>query len=600
MANFLKSKAHFFLWLLIALSAFIRPKWEQPHWNSVLTYDPLGYYSYLPAVFIHHDIRPGAWAEEIHKKYGLDIAANNYVPSPAGPVMKYPCGLAMMEAPFFLAAHFFVKATGGEADGFSKPYQFAVSMGGLCAAFIGLFFTRKSLRRYFSEGATAAALLLLALGTNWYHYARWDFAHTHLWLFAVLAALVWKTIRFYEKPALGPAVWIGALLGLATVTRPTELAAIVIPLFWGMELSPKGLTERLSFFQKNWQLLFAAVASAVAVCLPQLIYWKIASGQFLFYSYPGQTFSFLHPHLRQGIFSFRKGWLVYTPVMAFALWGFWFLWKNRRELFSAIALFAGLTIWLVFSWDIWWYGGSFGQRAMVQSYALLVFPLAAFLQFALKSEGRRTGFSLVAAFLIFLNLFQSWQGELCGIGLDAEDTTEAFYKRMFLNFHPRRADLKLLDGRHDYGDLTRENLWRMPSPKPDTSSLSLFEKDSLPAIRCDGVREFTPVASIARPNRRWLRASGSFYMERKEWNIWLGPQFVIETRDAGGKVLDAAYHKPVRLLDEGQWTPLYFDLRLDDPRIERVEIYFWQPTKNSKPIWLRDLRIEAFDEPDVW
>ena len=31
------------------------------------------------------------------------------------------------------------------------------------------------------------------------------------------------------------------------------------------------------------------------------------------------------------------------------------------------------------AWDIWWYGGSFGQRALIQAYPVLLFPIAALL-----------------------------------------------------------------------------------------------------------------------------------------------------------------------------------------------------------------------------
>ena len=30
-----------------------------------------------------------------------------------------------------------------------------------------------------------------------------------------------------------------------------------------------------------------------------------------------------------------------------------------------------LFIYIAFAWDIWWYGGSLGQRSMVQAYAVL-------------------------------------------------------------------------------------------------------------------------------------------------------------------------------------------------------------------------------------
>ena len=137
----------------------------------------------------------------------------------------------------------------------------------------------------------------------------------------------------------------------------------------------------------------------------QLIYWKAASGQWLVYSYEDQGFSWLKPHIDRGVFSFRAGWLVYTPMMAFAVLGFLWLYRQQRSIFWAVFLFFALFLYVTFAWDILWYGGSLGQRAMVQSYALLAFPLAAFVE----SIRKRVPWNYMAfAVFLFFSYYNLW------------------------------------------------------------------------------------------------------------------------------------------------------------------------------------------------
>ncbi|MFN3875041.1 MAG: hypothetical protein ACK4L7_03890 [Flavobacteriales bacterium] len=151
--------------------------------------------------------------------------------------------------------------------------------------------------------------------------------------------------------------------------------------------------------------------AAFAVCLPQLIYWKWMTGKWLYMSYnnPGEGFEFLHPYTWEALFSFRKGWLVYTPLMAAALLGLIPLWRANHPWRWAVIAFTAINLWVATSWSCWWYADSFGQRALVQGYALLAVPLGAALQWLGERDARlRPGLPLLLAF-VALNLFQTWQ-----------------------------------------------------------------------------------------------------------------------------------------------------------------------------------------------
>jgi hypothetical protein len=152
--------------------------------------------------------------------------------------------------------------------------------------------------------------------------------------------------------------------------------------------------------------------------LPQLIYWKMMSGNYLFFSYgESERFFFDQPKFADVLFSYRKGWLLYTPIMIFALAGFFYSNKKFPKFTAPMLLYLVVTIYLTSCWWCWWYGGGFGMRPMVQSYALLVFPLCAFLNHVFSGplvDGvirtlKKYLVMACALFCLFLNLMQNYQ-----------------------------------------------------------------------------------------------------------------------------------------------------------------------------------------------
>jgi len=104
------------------------------------------------------------------------------------------------------------------------------------------------------------------------------------------------------------------------------------------------------------------------------MYWKYVSGNWLLYTYGDQGFDWLCPHFWNGLFSFKAGWLVYSPAMMLAIVGLIPLFKNHRAHFLASIIFLLLFCYSCFSWREWWYGASLGQRAMIQAYPMLAIP----------------------------------------------------------------------------------------------------------------------------------------------------------------------------------------------------------------------------------
>src|SRR5690606_4483795 len=151
------------------------------------------------------------------------------------------------------------------------------------------------------------------------------------------------------------------------------------------------------------------------------------TGEWITYSYDKEYFNFLDPHIIDGLFSFRKGWFIYTPMALVAAIGFFFLWKKDRKLSFAILMVMGIVIYITFSWWMWWYGGSFGCRPLIEYLALMALPLAAIFEYMISRTNiyKKAVFFTLIAELIALNIFQQYQYSIHVLHWDR--MTRAYY-----------------------------------------------------------------------------------------------------------------------------------------------------------------------------
>lgn len=381
--------------------------------GNIISWDTFGYYLYLPATLIHGD--PGlydpAFAYEVIDKYQSSSTFYQVSANPqGGMIIKYTSGLALIFLPGFIISHLVALSSAFPADGFSLPYQYSVLFTGILFMIMGMVVMRKVLLRFFTDKMTTLLLLFLYAGTNLFYIAT-HHATIHNFLFSLYALLLWLVIRWHEKPGKRRSLQLGLVMGFIIMIRPSEAVCVFLPLLWGV-YDRHSLKQKLALLRSRFPLLLLTALGMLIALSPQLVYWKAFTGKILHYSYdnPGEGFDWGSPYLLQVLFSFRKGWLVYTPMMVFALAGFYFTYNKKREIFYPLLVFTLLNLYVVSSWTTWWYASSFGQRALVQSYAVLVIPMGYFFS-AVSSMGRKRAvviFSIAGLFVV-LSLFQTWQ-----------------------------------------------------------------------------------------------------------------------------------------------------------------------------------------------
>lgn len=404
--NSQESKYFSLLSLLLVILAALALRvnyWENNTVNgyNATSWDALGYYMYQPGFLIYDDVKELKWFPEIDSTYHVSggefyqvrkVDNGNFV-------FKYLGGVSIQQLPFFYVGHKIAKFTGAPQDGFSWPYQYAIVLGAIFWFFLGLIFLRKTLLAYFSDTITAFTLLLIFLATNLAHYISIDGAMSHSWIFTLYCFQLWFTHKWHKNPTVFYALLIGLTIGIATISRPTELIMLFIPLLWNTHTKEQS-RNKWEHLKRNPKYIAFVVLGAFIGILPQLLYWHYATGQFVYDV--GSKWYFFTPWLRI-IFGFYSGWFIYTPITILFIVGLWFM-KNK-PFKKAVITFTLLNIWIVTAWSDWKYGVSYAGRALVQGTPIYALALASFLSVHFKGN-KRWFFIVGGIILIIINLYQ--------------------------------------------------------------------------------------------------------------------------------------------------------------------------------------------------
>lgn len=372
--------------------------------NRSIIHDITSYYSYLPAAFIYQDFK-------FNYRYDLpqDEPVDHLWVNEKGDTVfqKMSIGLSYFYTPSFLIAHWYTSNfSDHNANGFSKPYQMALNINTLFFGLLSLLIMWSLGNRLFGDLVTAISLILLYLGTNLMYYIACAPGLSHPYSMLLIALVMLFTLFLYENGKRYYFYLICFFVGLAVLVRPTNAILCLFPLIYG--LHGKNRTLTIELLKQPASLLVGALLFLLP-WIPQMIYWKYATGSYIFYSYDQEGFFFNKPHIIDGLLGYRKGWLVYSPMMALALLGL-FINRSYSTIKKTLVWIFPPFIFIVFSWWCWWYGGSFGSRVMIETYPLLFIGLAGFTKELIQSKWYiKIPSSLLICFLLLLNFHQTRQ-----------------------------------------------------------------------------------------------------------------------------------------------------------------------------------------------
>jgi hypothetical protein len=367
--------------------------------NEVIQWDAISYYAYLPAFFIYDDITLEFVKQKRTEKYRIW-----YDKTEDGKrFLRYTMGMAILYSPFFFLGHISAHLFDYSPWGYSIPYKFFLQLGCIIYVIIGLIFLRKILLRYFSDTVTSIALIAIVLGTNLLYYSTIENTMPHAYNFTLITIFLYLTIRWHEKTTVKNSILIGLVTGLIILVRPIDGLIILFFIFYDI-FNKYSVIGKIKYFLNNNIYLLIIIGITITMLFPQFLYWKTVTGKWFFYTYgvSGGNFYFDNPQIINGLFSYRKGLLLYVPVMSIAIIGIPLLYKWNRKFFGAIAIFFVVLIYIIFSWWSWWYGGGFGIRSLIEFYPVLTIPLAYMIHWMLHQIHRIPNLALLIVFVFFV------------------------------------------------------------------------------------------------------------------------------------------------------------------------------------------------------
>lgn len=410
--------------------------------NSKKQYIPLAVLLLLLCVF--YFIQFGQITDFIHGdgSYYYRYLVEIFITHDFSVMNKFPIGTALLQAPFFLAAHLLTFITSPEAcSGYSYFYGAAVYISAVFYNLLGCVFIYKIIVRRFGCISAILTVISISFGTMLLYYSGYECSYSHVYSFAVCSGSLCYVI-YYDENILNKnpdgykkiitSFILGFLAGLIILIRNTNAVFLLVYFLYNV-YDFKTLKTRLKKIF-NLRILIFQILGIITAFLPQAVYWKIQSGHFIINSYSGEEFYYWNnPKINYVLFSDAKGLFIFCPILLISLLALLFFRKELKEFRVMIWTVFILDTYIISSWWAWWMGFGYSCRLFCDILCLFALPLGAlfgkiFSPQKLNITGVltavcKTGVLIIAAAAVIINLiwidgvknnavsmnFSSWQ-----------------------------------------------------------------------------------------------------------------------------------------------------------------------------------------------
>ncbi len=580
-----------FILAIIGLTTFLlvyRYSWHNSSGNPnqhIIQSDGKGYYSYLPYLFLGQPMQ------------GIpDIANKN---PDLNRVNKYFVGTAIAMSPFFGIACGVAYCTGEKMDGYSMPFQKAIGLAAWFYLLLGLYFLKSLLKLYkIRISVIPWVLFLIVFGTNLLMYTVDSPSMSHVYSFSFISIFLFLAKKYFIDKNKRFLYLNAFVLGLIILIRPINILVILALPF---------LSGNLKTFKESLVSVFNFQKMGIVVLILGVLYflqsylWYQQTGKWSAQIYEDEGFNFLSPKIWEVLFGFRKGLFIYTPL---ALLGFIGILSRRKFKFELISylLFFGVLIYFISSWWNWYYGSSFGQRALIDFYALVALGLAFLLQ-SIKSKAIKISIYTLCFLFMGLNLVQSTQYYYNIITPDFMN----FGKYRYTFLQTSDAYINSLGG---YSDI----LPYQSHPKLIIDVNADFEKENsmvkvgntiydkeIKSRVCDySKKEFNCMLEIPT-NQQFTSSKGLFAeisLDRKELetNSCSSALVIFDICDSSGS---SYYYNsfPVNEYPDsktGVWKTWHYSIHLNINILpkDKIRIYLWN--RNQKPFYIDNFKLKLY------
>jgi len=423
--------------------------------SNILYGDALGYYVYLPASIIHHkldkvddladdeniptEIRSGI--SKFKKSYSTNESGNS--------IIQYTYGLSAMQAPGFLAVYVWDKLRGKSPTGFELRYQNALVFLNIFYLLIGLLFCYRSLSIFFSKVNSAITLGIGLLGTNLFWFGFLQSGMAHIPQFMLISIVLYLSIKLKDCWSNKIIFRVALLMGLITIIRPVDIIYGLIPIVFIIEGILKNQEYKSELINGLPVKLIGAMILFLIPIIPQLLYWKMMTGSFLYDSYSNYHFHWTDPEIIKGLLGAKNGWFMYTPVMLLATIGL--VCKSiPRSIKIMTFIILPIHIYISYAWYNYNYINGFGSRPMIHIYPLVLFGMVGLLSIKNRILHSLCIILLITASLVSMKFTYSQSKGM----LFSDESTLAFNKNTFFKTSLDYYDLFYLNSPWNQAELS--------------------------------------------------------------------------------------------------------------------------------------------------
>lgn len=575
--------------------------WTTRQWNNLAMYgvihaDAQGYYGYLVAAFLQHTFD---WEQVIgsyEHTYFNGSAPDFTVMTEHGRINKYYAGTAVLMFPFFLLGCAVAWLTGQPVDGYSMPFQHSVRLAALFYAMAGLYLLGRYLvRKGLSWPVVSVVVTGVFAGTGLFHYTMMEPGMSHVYSFFLFCAFIFLADRAIALPDRRHLLPLAAVLALIALVRPVNLLIVLSLPFLAGGWRPFILFIRAVFSEKKQSILPALLAVGIVAIQP--LTYVLQVGRPFVWSYSGEGFNFLDPEMVNVLFSFRKGLFVYYPWTLLACFGIVALYLRSKAAAIWLAVFLFVAVYVISSWWVWYYGGGFGLRALVE-YLPFFAVLMAHLLHTLPRPAT-WAVAMISLLAVPLNLVQTYQYSKFIIhwaSMDRDRYWQVFLKtdQQFEGVFFREeqqaaiAEQVVLHRQSFFTDLEDESPQWGTQGRTDALAHSGRFASRLTKQNPYGTTIGIPFADMGPAGKKRLIASFMVWAEVEQAPLELAYSYNSGERHYGHNYL------PCRdqIAKAGEWTEVRTQVDLPAPETDADVLIIYPYTSGSGVIYVDDIRYE--------
>ena len=387
--------------------------------------DAIEYYVYDRSIYFDHDLN---FINDYQGFYdrnptGLTNFKAGFIDkrNPSGNAINNgPSGSAILWAPFFLAGDGTARllhalGTSTAADGYSRPYIWAVSLGSAIYAGIALLLTYLLASAITSRRAAVWASLVIWLGTPalFYSHLAPTYAHATSWFAAALFLTVWFRTR--DRRFWRAWVALGLIGGLVAMVREQDAVFLLVPAVDELLRLIPGLRHPDSAWVRDLGRTVAGGmlmgCCAIVAFTPQLLVYHALNGKFRPSSEVSDKLQWAAPNALRVLFDPGHGLFFWTPILLLAVVGLGLLIQRDPRLGIALATGFILTWYLNGAFQTWTTAGAFGARRFIVCSPIFAVGLAEIIRrFGERTMGERTTMRVWVPMLVIVAIL--WNGGL--------------------------------------------------------------------------------------------------------------------------------------------------------------------------------------------